>query len=565
MKKIKIKINGQEVVCPSEDNIWQAAKGAGIIIPGLCGHPDFTHKANCRICVVEVKGCDKLITSCSTKVSAGMEIITDSDRIKKARNLNIELLFAEHIEKCATCIWRVNCKLLDLADKYKIHITAFKDRKGDRRTYKFANAVEIDGTQCIDCRNCIDACSKMQKIDYLEIKGKGIDQEIVPIKNKNKDCIYCGQCAVHCPVGSAQEQSGWDMVEKVIKNKKSFINFSGRIIVAQLSPVVGVSLAEEFGLECGQDTTGQIITGLRELGFDYVYNASINNDIASLLEVKELLNNIKKRYAKPLLTASCPAWVKYVEFYYPKFAANLSKVKSPQIIGGLAIKNYLAKKLNINSKNIVVVTIAPCTAQKYEASRKDLKVKNQWPVDYVITTRELAWLFKKNKIDFPKLKESQADKLINNAGGVNIIYEATGGISVAAINAIAYLSRSKKNAILTEEIKNLTGLSGFKSANIKIAGKNVKVGVVNGIGNIDDILRDLGNYDYIEVRACPAGCVGGGGQPITTTPLSRKIRTLSLHKISKKNRINKFKNTKEILNWLKKQDAIDEQEFYIKK
>src|SRR3990167_8592774 len=229
--KIKIKINDKDIVCDEGKTVMQAALDNGFYIPNLCYHPDFSVKANCRICLVEIAPstgsgqAGKLVTACSTWVAEGMEIITDSERVKRSRNLNIELIFAEHIEKCPTCVWRTNCKLLELADKYKIEIRRFKDRKGKRKVYKFANAVEIDGTQCIDCRNCLDACNNLQKINYLELRGKGINQEIVPVsessgfafigrKSKKVDCIYCGQCAVHCPVGSAQEQTHWHLVEK---------------------------------------------------------------------------------------------------------------------------------------------------------------------------------------------------------------------------------------------------------------------------------------------------------------------------------------------------------------
>ncbi|MEA3463784.1 MAG: [FeFe] hydrogenase, group A [Patescibacteria group bacterium] len=557
-KQIKIKINNQEIICSPDKNIYKVAKENGIFIPGLCGHPDFPAKGNCRICVVEIVGKKNLVTSCSTNVEDGMEIITDSDKVKKVRNLNIELIFAEHIEKCPTCIWRVHCALLDLAERYKIEIKRFPDRKGKRKIYKFANAVEIDGTQCIDCRNCLDACSLLQNIHYLELKGKGCHQEVVPTKNKKIDCIYCGQCAVHCPVGAAQEQSQWEMVEKVLRDKK-------KVVVAQFAPSIRVSIGEEFGLAYGKVVTGQVVAGLRELGFNYVFDVNFGADITTMVEAEELLYRIKNKVVMPMMTSCCPAWVKYVEFYHPELIPNLTTVRSPHMHSAGVIKTYWARKMNISPKNIFVVSVMPCTAKKFEASRKELKIQGLWPVDSVITTREFAWLMKKNNIDLANLKPLKPDSAFGEYSGVAAIYGGSGGVTESVLRTAQYLAcknSKSKSCNKRLEFKDIRGLSGIKKTVVNIAGKKVKVAVVNGIGNIEPVLENLDKYDYIEVMACPGGCIGGGGQPIPTTPETRQKRIEALYKIDKNKKIRKAHENKgvlEALEWLKQQGKLEYQ------
>ncbi|MCK4554012.1 [FeFe] hydrogenase, group A [Candidatus Parcubacteria bacterium] len=562
-KQIKIKINGQEISCSPDKNIYKVAKENGIFIPGLCGHPDFPAKANCRICVVEIIGRKDLATSCSTKVEDGMEIITDSDRVKRVRNLNIELIFAEHIEKCPTCIWRFNCPLLNFAERYKIEITRFKDRKSRRKIYKFANAVEIDGTQCIDCRNCIDACSLLQNINYLELKGKGYHQEVVPVKNKKIDCIYCGQCAVHCPVGAAQEQTHWEMVEKALKNKK-------KIVVAQFAPSIRVSIGEEFGLPYGKVVTGQVVSGLRELGFNYVFDVNFGADVTTMVEAEELLERVKNKGVMPMMTSCCPAWVKYVEFYHPELIPNLTTARSPHIHSAGIIKTYWAQQIKISPKNIFVVSVMPCTAKKFEASRKELKIKGLWPVDCVITTREFAWLIKKNNIDFANLKSAKSDNPLGEYSGAAAIYGGSGGVMESALRTAQFLAcRGKKDKLCKTrlEFKDVRGLDGIKEAVVSVAGKKVRVAVVNGIGNIEPVLKKLNKYDYIEVMACPGGCIGGGGQPIPTTPETRQKRIEALYKIDKGKKIRKAHENKgvlEALEWLKGQGKLEHQVLHTK-
>ncbi len=549
MKKIKIKIDNKEFNCYDGQTILEVAKKGGISIPSLCVHPDFPPKGNCRVCVVELKGRKKLVTSCSTKVEDGMEVRTDSDRVKKARNLNIELIFAEHIEKCPTCIWKVNCKLLDLAEQYKIEITRFKDRKKNRKTYKFANAVEIDGSQCIDCGNCIDACSILQDINYLEFRGKGREQEVVSVKDKKFDCIYCGQCAVHCPVGAAQEQSHWEVVEDLLQNKN-------KIIVAQFAPSIRVSIGEEFGLPYGKIVTGQIVSGLKELGFDHVFDVNFGADTTTMVEAEELIERIKTVGKMPMITSCCPAWVKYAEFYNPELIPNLTTARSPHIHLGGIIKTYWAEKMNIKPRDIVTVSIMPCTAKKFEASRTEMKINGNWPVDYVLTTREFAWLMKRKEIDFGELKSQKSNNPLGEYSGAAVIYGGSGGVMESALRtAHGMLCGDKKTGKCMPKIdfKDVRGLEGVKEAGVTVGGKKLRVAVVNGIGNVKKVINNLNKYDYIEVMACPGGCIGGGGQPIPTTPEIRQKRIDALYRLDKKSKIrmaHENKGVSDVLEWL---------------
>ena len=601
MKKVKIKIDNKEITCASDKTIMEAARENGIQIPGLCNHPDFAPKANCRICVVEIAGIKRLMTSCSTKVQDGMKIKTNTERVKKVRNLNIELIFAEHIEKCPDCIWNVNCGLLKLAEKYDIKIKRFTDRKKERKIYKFANAVEIDGSQCIDCRNCIDACSVLQNINYLKLKGRGAEQEVVENKKKLNisqhsgrfepslkpevaclknasenshlpreveskiDCIYCGQCTVHCPVGAAQEQSHWEDVEKVLYDKS-------KIVIAQFAPSIRVSIGEEFGLPYGKIATNQVVAGLKKLGFDYVFDVNFGADMTTIVEAKELLerltnvNNKNLKVKLPMITSCCPAWVKYVEFYHPELIPNLTTSRSPHIHLGGIIKTYWAEKMKINPKDIIVVSVMPCTAKKFESSRKEMKVKNMFPVDYVLTTREFAWMMKRGCVDFAKIKGGQADYPLGEYSGAAAIYGGSGGVMESALRSARFFAcagdKKKENKVckLNLDFKTVRGLDNVKKTTVSVAGAKLRIAVVNGIGNIEQVLENLNDYDYVEVMACPGGCIGGGGQPIPTTDEIRKKRMAALYKIDKSKKIREAHRNKgvlEVLEWLKKQGKLE--------
>lgn len=567
-KLIKINIDKQEISCSAEQTILQIAKANDIFIPSLCDHPDLSVKANCLVCVVEIKGRKNLAIACSTKIEEGMEILTSTDRVRRARNLNLELIFAEHIERCATCVWRYECKLLKYAERYKVVITRFKDRKGFRRVHKFANSVEIDGTQCIDCRNCIEVCSRLQNINYLELKGKGINQEVVPTKDKKKQCILCGQCAVHCPVSSAQEQMHWEMVEMEIKNKD-------KIVVAQFAPSTRVSIGEDFGLDYGKIVTENVVAGLRSLGFQYVFDVNFGADVTTITEAEELLERLRSGSKLPMLTSCCPSWINYIEFYHPELVPNIANSRSPQIHGGGIIKTYWAKKMKIDPRKIVVVSIMPCTAKKYEAARPELKINNLFPVDYVLTTREFTFLLKKHNLDLIKLMPSQADDPLAEFTGGAALYGVSGGVMESALRTAQYIVNTaqsmncdKRNKLTCQTAIDFTevrGLDGVKEADVKIGDKKLHVAVVNGIGNIEKLISRLNNFHYAEIMACPGGCIGGGGQPIPTSAEIRQKRQAALYQLDKNSKLRisyENKAAQAAIAWLKKNSKLAEQVLY---
>lgn len=552
VKKVKILINGKMVSCDPDTTILQAAKTIGIDIPALCQHDDFPPHANCRVCVVEVKGRRCLATSCATKVEEGMEIRTDSERVKKARSMNLELIYAEHIEKCATCIWRFECKLLEFAARYKLKLTRFMDRKAKRKTYKFANAVEIDGTQCIDCRNCIAACSTLQGIDFLEMKGKGRDQEVVPTSDKTKHCILCGQCAVHCPVSAAQEQAHYTQVEQMIADPNL-------VVVAQFAPSIRVSIGEDFGMEPGENVTAQVVEGLRLLGFKHVFDVNYGADITTMVEAQELVERIQNKGVLPMMTSCCPAWVNYVELYRQDLIPNLTTSRSPHIHSGGVVKTYWAQKMGIDPKKIRVVSIMPCTAKKYEAVRPEMFIDGQRPVDVVLTNREFSFLLKKNRIDLSKLKGQKADDPLGEYSGAAAIYGASGGVMESALRtAQNMICKGAKSSICDRRIDfhDVRGVEDLKEATVTINGLELKVAVVNGIKHIKQVLDRLHEYHYIEVMSCPGGCIGGGGQPIPTNWEIRQKRIAALYSHDKGKKMRKAhenKGVQEVLAWLKEQ------------
>ncbi len=606
MKKIKFTINNKEYTARQGETILDVALREKIDIPHLCQHPDLSVKANCRTCVVEVA--DKgLITACSTEVEKGMKIKTDSAAVKRARQMNLELIFATHVEKCNRCIYEDNCVLLKYAKKYGLEIARFDDRKKDYPQWQFSDAIRFDSSKCIDCRNCEEVCREKQACSFYEIAERGVETVVRPKGESNDnastsstgslaslgtnsrefDCTYCGQCVTHCPVGAIAGVPHWEEVEKLLAEKQN------KILVAEIAPSIRVSIGEEFGQDYGKILTGQLAAAIKALGFDYVFDINLGADFTTYEEARELVQWINSDKPRPMFTSCCPAWVKFVEFYYPEFISHLTTANSPHMCSGPVIKTFFADYIKKDPRDIVVVSLMPCTAKKHEIgltkhtidlgwclNRLDLKnIKNICAdrsalagikvkaVDYVLTTREFAFLLHKHKIDLPQLKPIDLDKPLGIYSGAGAIYGATGGVMESALRSADYFFRvfdetgSLKKVIKGEkytikvnaqdkksakkvivgtriEFKEVRGMAGIKTAEVKVGGRKLKVAVANGLGNAQKILEDLkagrAKYDYVEVMACPGGCIGGGGQPVPVNEEIRKKRAAALYEIDQR-------------------------------
>lgn len=531
-QQVNVTLNNKLIECQAGQTILEVAEENGVEIPTLCHHPDLETKASCRVCVVEVEknGEIKLQTACSTKVTDGIKITTDSPKVKRARKINLELIFAQHKEECIDCVLEFDCQLLKLAKEYDVEITRFTDRKTDFPIYQFGPSLIFDSSKCIDCRNCVEVCQK-QAVNFLEIKERGHLFKVVPTDDINRDCIYCGQCIIHCPVGAFEAVGEFEEIEKPLSQKD-------KVVVVQFAPSIRTSIGEEFGLPYGEIVTEKLVSGIKALGANKVFDICVGADFTTFEEAKELLKKIEAGNT-PCLSSCCPAWVKFVEFYYPEFTPYIVTTRSPQAILGGLIKTYWAEKEGINPENIVVVSIMPCVSKKYEISRKELEINGMRPVDYVLTTRELAYLFIKHKIDLKTIKPQEADDPLGIPSGAGVIYGASGGVAESVLRTAYALATKKKMPRI--EFNEVRGMEGIKKATIEINGKSVKIVSVNGIGNAKKILDELKEnpkkYDGVEVMACFGGCIGGGGQPVPTNSKIRKKRAESLYQIDSKKEI----------------------------
>ncbi len=500
---MKIKINGKEVKVKEGETILEVAKRNDLHIPTLCFHSDVKISASCRICIVSANG--NLVTACSTKVCEGMEVITNSLEIDKARKTNLELLFSQHQEECYDCIWNLNCKMLDLAKEFDARINIFEDRKSSYPIYHFGSSLEFDSSKCIDCRNCIDICKK-QGVEFLDLQENGNLMETVPSEKENRDCVYCGQCIVHCPAGSFEAVGEFEKTKKPLKEKN-------KTLIFQIAPAVRATIGEEFGLPYGFPSMEKLVTCLKEIGGDKVFDVSIGADFTTVEESKELLERVEENRL-PMLTSCCPAWVKFIEFYYPEFIPNLTTVKSPHIILGGLVKKHLAQKIGVLESEVTVISVMPCVAKKEEIEREQIKIGNLKPVDYVMTTREVARFFKNKKIDFKNAKNSPADNPFGDPSSSGVSYGTSGGVMSSA-----FFNISGEEAEFKEERK------GLKVAKVNYNGNELRLAVVHGLGNAKKVLEELKEdplkYHYVEAMACYGGCIGGGGQSV---PMNEEIR-----------------------------------------
>ena len=532
MQKFKIYINGKEVIAKEGEKILEIAKREGFHIPSLCNHPDLEPHESCRLCLVEVEGDKNLKASCALLAKPGMKIYTETPTTQKALKINLALLFSQHEDNCEHCGRVEKCKLHEYAEKYadcrNIHI----DRKKKLPKFQFGPSIILDQSKCINCQNCSDMCSKQTNGGFITLKQAGETFEMFPSEEKDRDCIYCGQCIMHCPVGALSEVESYHEVKKLLLDKR-------KKVVFQFAPSIRVSIGEEFGMPPGEVVTQKIFSALKKIGAYKVFDTSFGADVTIMEESEELIKKVLNNEKEVMFSSCCPAWVKYVEFYEKDFVGNLTSVRSPQAILGGLIKTYWAEKEKINPKEIVVVSIMPCTAKKFEITRKEYRINGLDPVDIVITNREFAKLLKEFGVDLAKIKPSEEDNdVMGTFTGAGEIFGASGGVLEAAIRT-AYAKITGKS-LDNLEFKEIHEFSGIKELELTIEGKKLRFAAVNGIENVKKILAEIKKYpekyNCVEIMACPGGCIAGGGQPLPVDNEIRKARTNGLYKADRSNK-----------------------------
>lgn len=532
-KIVNIIIDGKKYKARDDQTVLDVARKNNVKISSLCYHPDVTLQHSCRLCLVEIKGKNGLFTACSTRVVDKMEVMTSSEAINRAKRINLELIFTEHCEECGDCLYKENCTIKKLAKEFDVPITKYPDRKKGHPVHQFGPSLIFQSDKCVDCGLCVEICKK-EGVCFLEYKKIGKFFEVVPSDKSCRDCIYCGQCITHCPVGAFEGVGEFEEITVPLDELAK-----GKVVVCQIAPSVRSTIGEEFGMPYGSVVTGRLTAAIKKLGIKYVFDASVGADITTMEEADELIARIKDNKDLPMFTSCCPGWVKYAEFFRPDLIPKLTTVRSPHIIMGGLIKTYWAKKNNIDPKDIFVVSIMPCVAKKYEVARPELKIGDLKPVDYAITTRAFANLLKKQNIDLKTIEPVNPDPLFSVPSGAGVIYGASGGVMESALRT-AY-QKVTGQTIKKIDFQEVRGIRGFKKANIKIGDRIVKVAVVNGMTSAKKVIEELDKdpkaYDYIEVMACFGGCIGGGGQPVPVDDKIRKLRAQGLYGVDKHNKI----------------------------
>jgi len=547
-KKVNITINGYPVQLEKGKTIIEAAEAAGIKIPTLCYHKDLCVAGNCRVCVVEVVGQKRLSAACATPCEEGMEILTNSLKVRNSRKHIIELLLAEHNADCTKCYRNGNCELQELASEYKIMTQDFLEL-APLRKYSidmFSPSIIKDDSKCIRCQRCVRTCAELQGVNALTVAYKGDRMKITTFFEKamiDVVCTNCGQCVNHCPTGALVEKNYIEEVWEALSDPSKHV-------VVQTAPAVRVGLGEEMGLKPGERVTGKMVAALKRLGFDSVLDTDFTADLTIMEEGTELLTRLKKMIVDkdpnvklPMATSCSPGWIKYIEHLYPEYLDNLSTCKSPQQMFGALAKTYYAKARNLDPENVVSVSIMPCTAKKFEAHRPEMHDSGYRDVDYVLTTRELAILIKQAGLDFEMLEPAKYDRLMGESTGAGVIFGATGGVMEAALRTAYELVTGREVPFENLNITAVRGMEGVRKATIKIEnplkewafldGVELKCAVAHGLINakqvMDSIKAGEADFHFVEIMACPGGCLGGGGQPIPTNPEIRKKRAEAIY------------------------------------
>lgn len=512
---VNLKINGRDVSVPEGYTVLQAAREAGIDIPTLCFLKDVSHTGSCRMCVVEIKGAKALQAACVYPVAEGIEVLTHSARVKRARKATLELILSNHDRKCLTCVRNQNCELQALSDELGIGEIAYEGVRNEYEIDELSPSIVRDNNKCVLCRRCVSACKDVQTVAVIDTMERGFATKVgcafdMPLAETA--CVNCGQCIAACPVGALREKDSTDVVWEAIEDPDKYV-------IVQTAPAVRAALGEEFGYPIGTAVTGKMAAALKRMGFDKAFDTDTGADLTIMEEGTELLSRLENGGKLPLITSCSPGWIKFCEHNFPDFLDNLSSCKSPHQMFGAILKSYYAKKEGIDPKKMFVVSVMPCVAKKFESGRPEMENDGLRDVDAVITTRELARMIKQSGIKFTDLPDEDFDNPFERATGAGVIFGATGGVMEAALRTVYEVV--EKKTLDKVEFEAVRGTEGIKEATVTLGGKDVRVAIAHGLGNARKLLNSIRsgekNYEFIEIMACPGGCVTGGGQPICSS------------------------------------------------
>jgi len=559
---VAVYINDSKVEVEPGATILHAADKIGVRIPTLCYVKDKTPQGACRVCVVEVEGAKTLVASCCTPVADNMKVWTNTKRVRRARRNVVELLLSEHDGDCKTCQRNNDCELQELARELGIDDIRYQGEHAAKKIDDSTPALTRDSGKCIKCRRCVTVCNEIQAVGSLFPQGRGFQTTIGPAFTCELDeviCVQCGQCAAICPVGAIVEKNHIDDVWAALDDPEKYV-------VVQTAPAIRAALGECFGNEPGTLVTGKMVTALRQLGFDGVFDTNFTADLTIMEEGTELLVRLKKalvdktEVALPQFTSCCPAWIKFAEHYYPEMLPNISSCKSPQQMFGPVAKTYYANKIGQKPEDIVVVSVMPCTAKKYENQRSEMNDSGLRDVDYVLTTRELGRMINQSGVDFNSLDDDTMDSPLGMSSGAADIFANTGGVMEAAIRTAYEIVTGKELPLENLHVKPVMGLDGIKKASLKIEGAinewsflegaELKVAVVHSLGNARKIIEAVQNgeeFHFIEVMACPGGCIGGAGQPRFTDDQVRLKRIEAIYAEDEGKKLRKSHENPEII------------------
>ena len=534
---VNLRINNIDVSVPENTTILEAARLAGIEIPHLCYLKEINEIGACRVCVVEIEGMDELVSSCNTLCREGMHVLTNSPKARACRRYNIEFILANHKSHCTTCTRSGNCVLQKISNDLGIVDTPFENTY-EESAWNMESPLIRDASKCVKCMRCIQTCDKIQSMGIWDITGTGY-RTTVGVKDnqdiKDTHCVYCGQCITHCPVGALRERNDLSKLYRALADPEI-------TTVVQVAPAVRVAWGEGVGLHSSMSTTGKMVSALKQIGFDYVYDTVYSADLTIMEEGSEFVERFthKDEYSWPMFTSCCPGWVRFTKHEYPDYVKNLSTAKSPQQMFGAVIKSYVAKKNDIDPDKIFSVSVMPCVAKKYECGVEQVNDAGHGrDVDMVLTTRELDRLIRADRIQVEHLNESHFDEVFGEGTGAGVIFGATGGVMEAALRSAYFLITGSNPPV--EAFKQVRGMNGWKEAVFEIEGMDVRVAVASGLANTRRLMEaiDKGEveYDFVEIMACPGGCAGGGGQPIHEGEELAESRGKSLYGIDKNSKL----------------------------